>query len=169
VARYGIDGAIAAQVLMFTLDGVPLVYNGMEVGDAAESMAPALFETRKIEWESVGRPPIRDLYRALIAFRKENKAMTTGDLVWLENSRKDEVVTFLRKKGGDEILVAINLSNRPLEVSVQPANPSNFKAIEFPGHLQKGSGAPERLRLPSFGWSVFNKSEKTTQGSAGKN
>jgi len=30
--RYGYPGAIAASALMFTLDGVPLIYNGMEVG-----------------------------------------------------------------------------------------------------------------------------------------
>src|ERR1017187_6512307 len=44
VARYGWDGALAAQVLMLTLDGVPLFYNGMEAGDATESADPALFE-----------------------------------------------------------------------------------------------------------------------------
>jgi glycosidase len=162
VARYGIDGAIAAQVLMFTLDGVPLVYNGMEEGDATESMAPALFETRKIEWESVGRPPIRDLYRALIAFRKENKAMTSGELVWLENFRKDEVVTFLRKKDGKEVLVAINLSNRPLEVSLPITKPDEFRPVEFPGHLKKGAGTPTRLQLPGFGWSVMERKEPKT-------
>jgi cyclomaltodextrinase / maltogenic alpha-amylase / neopullulanase len=32
--RYGYPGAIAASVLMFTLDGTPLIYNGMEVGDS---------------------------------------------------------------------------------------------------------------------------------------
>ena len=41
VARYGVNGALAASALMFTLDGVPLIYNGMEVGDATESGDPA--------------------------------------------------------------------------------------------------------------------------------
>ena len=40
MVRYGMDGALAAQVLMLTLDGVPLFYNGMEVGDATESSRP---------------------------------------------------------------------------------------------------------------------------------
>jgi glycosidase len=125
-------------------------------------MAPALFQTRKIEWESVGRPPIRDLYRALIAFRKENKAMTSGEMVWLENSRKDEVVTFLRKKDGKEVLVAINLSNRPLEVSLPITKPDEFRPVEFPGHLKKGVGTPTRLQLPGFGWSVMERKEPKT-------
>ena len=48
--RYGFPGAIAASVLMFTLDGAPLIYNGMEAGDSTQSRAPALFEPQKIFW-----------------------------------------------------------------------------------------------------------------------
>ena len=33
VTRYGLNGALAASALIFTLDGVPLIYNGMENGD----------------------------------------------------------------------------------------------------------------------------------------
>ena len=42
---------------MFTLDGVPLLYNGMEVGDTTESAAPALFERAPIDWEMAERRP----------------------------------------------------------------------------------------------------------------
>ena len=42
ISRYGFNGALAASALMFTLDGVPLLYNGMEAGDATESGDPAL-------------------------------------------------------------------------------------------------------------------------------
>jgi glycosidase len=161
IVRYGIDGAIAAQVLMFTLDGVPLIYNGMEVGDATESTAPALFETRKIEWGPVGRPPIRELYRSLIEFRKENLAMSSGELVWLENSHSGEVVSFLRKKDGVEILVVINLSSRPLEVLVRTAEPTAFETVKFPGQLQKSLGIPAKLQMPGYGWSILrNKASK---------
>ncbi len=69
VARFGITGALAAQVLMLTLDGVPLFYNGMEVGDATESADPALFEKMPVFWHPGGRPPLRDIYRDLIKLR----------------------------------------------------------------------------------------------------
>ena len=51
ITRYGLHGAIAASALMFTLDGVPLVYNGMEVGDTARSDGDALFDKRNISWD----------------------------------------------------------------------------------------------------------------------
>ena len=57
IARFGEKGALAAQTLAFTLDGVPLVYNGMEVGDTAESGYPALFEKIPIYWDIAVRRP----------------------------------------------------------------------------------------------------------------
>ena len=44
IARFGEPAALAAQALVFTMDGIPLVYNGMEFGDTAESGGPALTE-----------------------------------------------------------------------------------------------------------------------------
>ena len=43
--------------LMFTLDGVPLLYNGMEVGDTTESGAPALFEKLPVFWPIAAAAP----------------------------------------------------------------------------------------------------------------
>src|SRR6185295_2407096 len=50
IARFGEAGALAASAFVFTLDGTPMLYNGMEVGDTTESGAPALFEKLPIFW-----------------------------------------------------------------------------------------------------------------------
>jgi hypothetical protein len=52
VTRYGYPGAIAASAVVMTLDGEPLIYNGMEVGDSTQSRAPVLFESPKIFWQA---------------------------------------------------------------------------------------------------------------------
>src|SRR6202008_1010542 len=71
VARFGVEGALAASVLMFTLDGVPMLYNGMEVGDATESGDPALFEKVPIYWHPKDRPRYAAIYRSLIDLRRQ--------------------------------------------------------------------------------------------------
>ena len=86
IARYGIHGALAASALMFTLDGVPLLYNGMEVGDATESGDPALFDKLPIFWNPKERPPLRDIYRDLIQLRKKYPALRNNRSTWLHNS-----------------------------------------------------------------------------------
>ena len=122
VARYGVDGALAAQVLMLTLDGVPLFYNGMEVGDATESADPALFEKMPVFWHPGGRPPLRDIYRDLIKLRKQYAAFYNGEVVWLDNTAPAQVVSFLRQDANDEFLVLINLSGCRVTGSVELPN-----------------------------------------------
>ena len=114
IARFGEKGALAAQALAFTLDGVPLIYNGMEVGDTSESGYPALFEKIPIFWDiAVRRPEFPRFYKEMIALHKNSVALRRGDLTWLKNSDENRVLTFVRRSGNEEILVAINLSNQP--------------------------------------------------------
>src|SRR5579864_7423636 len=71
--RYGFPGAIAASALMFTLNGTPLIYNGMEVGDATQSSDPALFEPQKIFWGAERwHPEYPKFYALMSALRREH-------------------------------------------------------------------------------------------------
>ena len=39
-------------------------------------------------------------------------------MIWINNSEPDSVLSFLRKKGTEEILVILNLSNRNTHVTI---------------------------------------------------
>jgi cyclomaltodextrinase len=120
VARFGEPGALAASVLMFTLDGVPMLYNGMEVGDTTESGDPALFYRLPIFWPIVKRrPEFPRFYRQFIALRKSHGALTRGSTEWLNNSDPARVVTFARRDDAEELVVAINFSNTPVKVTLE--------------------------------------------------
>jgi cyclomaltodextrinase len=109
----GLPAALAASALMFTLDGVPLLYNGMEVGDTTESAAPALFERTPIQWEMAERrPQVEPYYRALAALRHTHPALTRGEVHWLRNGDEQRVVSFERSAGTETLVVVINLSSR---------------------------------------------------------
>jgi alpha-glucosidase len=114
IARFGEPAALAASALMFTLDGVPMLYNGMEVGDTTESGAPALFEKMPIFWAiAERRKEFPEFYKKIMALRRSSVALRRGTLEWLHNSDEARVVTFVRRAPGAEVLVAINFSNRP--------------------------------------------------------
>ena len=114
IARFGEPAALAASLLMFTLDGVPMLYNGMEVGDTTESGAPALFERLPVFWQiAERRREFPRFYRQVIALRKAHPALRRGETIWLDNSDEARVVTYARRDAGEEILVAINFSNQP--------------------------------------------------------
>ncbi len=130
---FGEKAALATSVLNFTLDGIPLLYNGEEVGD---STAPQQQSHVAIRWDiwkpesqrrtsTAGQQNTRlRVYKQLIQMRKQESALTSGDLTWVPNSNPDGVVSFIRKKDKEEILVLINLTNRitKVEVDVPSAN-----------------------------------------------
>jgi cyclomaltodextrinase / maltogenic alpha-amylase / neopullulanase len=120
--RYGAGGALAASALVFTLPGVPMLYNGMEVGDATPSGAPALFEKLPLYWGSgAQRPEFAAFYRTLISLRVTSTALRHGDLMWLHNSDEQHVVSFLRHSLEETVLVTVNLSNTPFRGTVEAA------------------------------------------------
>ena len=157
VVRYGVDGALAAQVLMLTLDGVPLFYNGMEVGDATESADPALFEKMPVFWHPGGRPPLRDIYRDLIKLRKQNAAFYSGEVVWLDNTAPAQVVSFLRQDANDQFLVLINLSGCRVAGSVQLPDAQDFQPVKISENPIPLDTRPPDFNLNSYGWIIYHR------------
>ncbi len=160
IVRFGEKGALAAQTLAFTLDGVPLVYNGMEVGDTTESGAPALFEKLPVYWGfTERRPEFPRFYKSMIELRKNSVALRRGDLTWLKNSDEARVLTFKRMSGSEEILVAINMSNQPFFGAVEASG--NYEEItpnlaDDKAKITSNNALPT-LSLDAFGFRLFRR------------
>jgi cyclomaltodextrinase / maltogenic alpha-amylase / neopullulanase len=157
VARFGAKGALAASALMFTLDGVPLLYNGMEVGDATESGDPALFEKMPVFWNPKGRPPLRNIYQDLIRLRKDNPAFRNTNVVWLRNSDEKNLVTMLRSDEKSEFVVVINFSNRPLTGWVEVPHENGFKSVKIRGMQDYPATSFPLFRLSGFEWRIYRR------------
>ncbi|HXR04985.1 MAG TPA: alpha-amylase family glycosyl hydrolase [Verrucomicrobiae bacterium] len=159
VARYGVRGALAASALMFTLDGVPLLYNGMEVGDATESGDPALFDKLTIFWQPKERPPLRKIYRGLIDLRKQYPCFENDRVTWLQNSDENDVVTFMRADDQDEFVVVINLSNRPVAGRVELKDDKGFQPVRIAGLPDGNTDGLPAFRLNGFEWRIYHRAK----------
>ena len=107
-----------------------MIYNGMEVGDTTESGAPALFEKLPIFWPiAERRPEYPKFYKRFMEVRRESLALRRGTLEWLKNSDESRVVTFARRAGNEEVVVAINFSNQPFWGLIQSSNESDAKTL----------------------------------------
>jgi glycosidase len=149
IARFGERGALAASALVFTLDGTPMIYDGMEVGDTTESGGPALFEPLKVFWPiAERRPEFRKFYEQMTALRRQHRALRNGELEWLDNSDESRVLTFLRRSGEEDLLIAINLSSRPFNGAV--------KGVGV-GFVPLGMQTPPlpELRLDAWAWRIY--------------
>lgn len=117
--RWGYAGCQAAFVHMFTLDGVPFVYNGQEIADTARH---SIFGRAPIYWlrAETQEGEMRFAFlRKLCVIRKTEPALTNGTLEWLDNDRPESVVSYLRTYHGKQILAVINFSDHPVRVSIQ--------------------------------------------------
>lgn len=119
--RWGPARVEAALVGLFTLDGVPFLYNGQEVADAARH---SIFGKLPIDWangETAAGKARFAFVRKLCAMRRTEQALTQGELMWLDSDAPQTVLSFVRSKGHEEIVSVINLSKQPAKVTVKGA------------------------------------------------
>ncbi len=155
----GERGAAAMAVVNFTLDGVPFLYNGQEIGDATPQ---DLFSHWPIRWEATTLPKATGklaFHRKLCQLRRGERALTEGEVLWLDNDQPDAVLSFLRRAAGAEVLSVVNLSNRPLQVRVTLPERA---AASYNPLLSERAGAASTpgavtLKLGAFGYFVGKK------------
>jgi len=171
IARFGEPGALAAQALVFTMDGIPLVYNGAEAGDTTESGGPALTERLQIFWPiEARRPEFGRFYRQMIALRRGHAALRRGETLWVTSSGPDRVVSFVRRGAAEDVLVAVNLSSQPWTGTLELPAGAPFEEITpgVPLPQQPGGGTPDRaarkvelpaLALDAWGFRIFRRAQ----------
>src|SRR6185295_4676389 len=114
-----------------------------------ESRAPALFERAPIDWQiGARRPEVGTFYRRIIALRRSHAALRQGETIWLRNSDEDRIVTYVRRDGVEEFLVAINLSGRSFSGIVE-LTAGRFEEIPLGA---AGTGAHELPHLSLDEW-----------------
>lgn len=115
---FGERGAAAMMVFCFTIDGVPMLYNGQEFGDCSPQ---SIYAQWPIRWE------IRPLkkaqkkgafYTRLCQLRKEEPALATGTVTWLTTDQPDAVLAYAREGQASTLVTLISLSNRKTAVTV---------------------------------------------------
>lgn len=124
----GTRGAQAAFVLAATLPGVPLVYNGQEVGDPQRI---PLFERTTIDWAA--DPAMRAFTRDVLRLRAERVPLRRGSFEPIEHPAARDVLAFRRVHAGDTVTVVVNVRDRAVRT-------------ELPGLGE--------IELPPYGWRV---------------
>ncbi len=149
----GKAGAQAVAAFNFTNTGVPLVYNGMEIANAAEGVNPH----KPIVWAS-GDPAFQAFYKSLIALRRSSTAFQTGTMTWLPNSASAKVLTYTRTGGGTEFLMTINLTPTAASGKINVALGTGWKAVPLAGtKTTVPAGAPPQFSLPPRSFAIYRR------------
>lgn len=106
--KYG-DMAKALAVFSCTWNGIPLIYSGQELPNKKRIK---FFDKDTIAW--TGNNALNDFYKALLQTKTNNPSLRAGDptvqTFRIKTSDPKNVFAFLRRKGGREVLVVLNLS-----------------------------------------------------------
>ncbi len=109
----GKDGSLSAFVLASYMGGVPLLYNGQEVGC---SVKLPFFSRSPINWTT--NPDMTATYKKLIAFRKSSEAVKRGTI---ESYSHADIAVFKRTYNTEEVLVLVNTRNNILNYTLDAA------------------------------------------------
>lgn len=111
-------------VFLFSIDGLPLIYNGQEIG---AKKYPSLFEREPIDWQ-YRDDELYQLYKKLIQLRKEYPALASKEYLFPDHINKNNAAVFV-KNGKDQIILLINFNNQIEEI---------FLADEFMQSIKNG-------------------------------
>lgn len=108
--------ADAFNVLMFTWQGIPMIYNGQEDG---LSQRLNFYEKDPIRWKKYAK---KEFFQKLCGLRHVNRAIWSGqhggELVKIGTDADDSVYAFTREKEGDRVIVIINLGKQSKTVNL---------------------------------------------------
>jgi alpha-amylase len=178
MTELGGDVARARQAvaLLLTLPGLPFIYYGEEIGMTGDKPDPRLRTpmhwrrgpaagfttgapweplqpdsmTANVEAQEDNPSSLLNLHRRLIHLRASNSALGAGELVPLTASN-DAVAAYLRREGGQVVLVVANLGATPLSAVSVSSDQSVLPAGQYtPMNLLSGPVA-ERLLVGSHG------------------
>ncbi|GAA4419745.1 alpha-amylase family glycosyl hydrolase [Nibrella viscosa] len=101
-------------VLTATLEGMPLIYNGME---SNLNKQLSFYDKDTIPWDTYSKSRF---FKTLFTLKHRNKALWNGlaggQAIKIPTSQDDKAYAFYRRKDNDWITVILNLSDQPLTI-----------------------------------------------------
>jgi alpha-amylase len=122
----------AFATLIFTDQGVPLIYSGQE---DCLSKRLKFFYRDPIVWDSCY---LTGFYKDLVSLKKQNKALWNGDaggpMVRFKTSNDSSIFAYYREKDESRVIVILNLSKKYVALKSFPQNLNGEYIDYFGGH-----------------------------------
>ncbi len=115
---FGDDGALVSALIVSTIPGVPLIYNGQEFGDI-KNLSLFEKETMSRDTSSERSRKFYAFYKKLFNFRKNSLALRRGEMIKAKTLNDDKVYAFWRKFEDETVLVIANLSTWGVTTKLQ--------------------------------------------------
>jgi glycosidase len=140
--------------LIFTAQGVPLIYSGQE---NCLDKKLKFFVRDTIKWDACD---LTGFYANLIRLKKENPALWNGDfggkMIKIRTNKDKKIFAFYREKDQNRVIVLLNLSKKP--VTFKPLlHGIEDEYTEYFTNQKVGLNKSVKLTLDPWGYKVFVK------------
>jgi len=144
----------AFAILIFTGQGVPLIYSGQEV---CLNKRLKFFVRDTINWDTCS---LTGFYKNLISLKKQNKALWNGDsggsMIKIRTNKDNKVFAFYREKDENRVIVLLNLSKKSVAIKPLPEN-FNGEYSDYFANTKAILPLADSLRLDPWGYKVLVK------------
>jgi alpha-amylase len=150
--KYG-RAATALAVHSCTWPGIPLVYSGQELPNLKRLK---FFDKDVIEWKK--HYELQDFYQTLFQLRRTHEALRAdSELYPLHTSADKNILAYLRKKGKDEVLVFLNLSDYQVRFELRDKwVGEQFREVFL--HAENDFSQNRSFEMNAWEWRVWVKS-----------
>lgn len=152
---YG-DNRYGLTVLEFTFYGIPLIYNGQEIGDPDTLN---YFTDAKVKWQMVDRKMLNTV-RSLIAIHHQQPSLAADAPVEFLTTSNTDVLAWRR----DNVVAVVNFADAPAEITIKDLEPGtydqqlySFTIADGPSQKEFSLDASSPIPLEAKGYAVFVK------------
>jgi cyclomaltodextrinase len=148
----GVPNTMAAAAFNFTIDGVPLLFNGEEVGNDKSGVNTHAI----VDWNGPNATTFTPFYKSLLSLRKSNSTLQHGSVGWIDNTAGPHVVSYVRSDATATFLVAINFSGAAVTGTLSAPSSPGWADVSPTG--SPGGTAhmlPPALSLRAYDFAIF--------------
>ncbi len=152
IERYGPGGDSLTIAFIATFPGVPLIYNGDEIGNPKRL---SLFEQVPIDWKV--KNGFRRLYENVYRIRRSNSELISGSYRPLYVKGDDDVLIYERILDGKKALCVFNFSKQPVaDVQIDSTGFGNENVINrMSGASHPVHSGVLKVSLKSWGFMIL--------------
>ncbi|MFD2101283.1 alpha-amylase family glycosyl hydrolase [Flagellimonas iocasae] len=120
IVGHGLERTKMAATLLFSLPGIPMIYNGQEIGFENHPYSDKAIFAKEKSIQEQSKHGLFEHYKKLIRLHKAYPALRGNLMDEVRVLPKSKITAFVRKEGGQIILVLVNLDGLSQTAALDP-------------------------------------------------
>ena len=153
---YG-ENVYPLTALLFTFNGMPLLYNGQEIGG---KQILDYFNDTKINWDNRD-DKMYAIIKNIAAIKHATTALRDDAQIIIHKTSNPQTFAYTRASGKDAVLTVINLGTSAIDVEIDGALPGTYtqkyNGGNAPEKISETIAAPAKITVPQKGFVIYTK------------